>query len=94
MDRYLTKDHEALREEIRDFAETRIRPVARALDERSEFPWENVRAMADKGWFGIPVPQEYGGMGRDYLSYTLAARYPHIVRSPARIPVADNDYWL
>ncbi len=72
MDRYLTEEHKEFQEEIRHFAETRIRPVARALDERSEFPWENVRAMAEKGWMGIPIPQEYGGMGKDYLSYTLA----------------------
>jgi len=72
MDRYLTEEHKEFQEEIRHFAETKIRPVARALDERSEFPWENVRAMAEKGWMGIPIPQEYGGMGKDYLSYTLA----------------------
>jgi butyryl-CoA dehydrogenase len=72
MDRYLTEEHKEFQEEIRHFAETRIRPVARALDERSEFPWENVRAMAEKGWMGIPIPQEFGGMGKDYLSYTLA----------------------
>jgi alkylation response protein AidB-like acyl-CoA dehydrogenase len=28
--------------------------------------------MADRGWFGIDVPEEYGGLGRDYLSYILA----------------------
>jgi alkylation response protein AidB-like acyl-CoA dehydrogenase len=72
MDRYLTEEHKEFQEEIRHFADTEIRPVARVLDERSEFPWENVRAMAQKGWMGIPIPQEYGGMGRDYLSYTLA----------------------
>ena len=72
MDRYLTSDHREFQEEIRDFADTSIRPVARELDDRSEFPWENVKAMAQHGWFGIPIPQEYGGMGRDYLSYILA----------------------
>ncbi|MFH1762669.1 MAG: acyl-CoA dehydrogenase family protein [Gemmatimonadota bacterium] len=72
MDRYLTEEHKEFQEEIRHFAETEIRPVAGELDERSEFPWENVRTMAQKGWLGIPIPQEYGGMGKDYLSYTLA----------------------
>jgi len=72
MDRYLTDRHREFQEELRAFAEEEIRPVARTLDEKAEFPWENVRAMARKGWLGIPVPQEYGGMGRDYLSYTLA----------------------
>lgn len=72
MDRYLTEEHKEFREEIRHFAETEIRPVAGELDERSEFPWKNVRTMAQKGWLGIPIPQEFGGMGKDYLSYTLA----------------------
>jgi butyryl-CoA dehydrogenase len=72
MDRYLTDDHREFQEEIRHFAEARIKPQARELDERAEFPWDNVRAMAERGWMGIPVPEEYGGMGRDYLSYTLA----------------------
>jgi len=72
MDRYLTDGHREFQEEIRQFAEEEIRPVARELDEKAQFPWENVRSMAQKGWFGIPVPEEYGGLGRDYLSYILA----------------------
>ncbi len=71
MDRYLTADHVRLQEQVRDFARERIEPVARELDERSEFPWENVKAMAERGWLGVPIPTELGGMGRDYLSYIL-----------------------
>jgi alkylation response protein AidB-like acyl-CoA dehydrogenase len=72
MDRYLTEDHETFRDEVRDFAREKILPVARELDQHAEFPWENVRSMAERGWFGIPVPLEYGGLGKDYLSYVLA----------------------
>jgi alkylation response protein AidB-like acyl-CoA dehydrogenase len=72
MDRYLTDQHRELQEEVRAFAREAIGPVARALDEEAKFPWENVKAMAERGWLGITVPKEYGGMGRDYLSYTLA----------------------
>ena len=71
MDPYLTKEQRELQEEVRHFAETEIRPVAKELDETASFPWENVRAMGERGWLGIPIPQEYGGMGLDYLSYTL-----------------------
>lgn len=69
---YLNQHHLALKSEIRDFALAAIAPVARELDETARFPWENVRAMAERGWFGIPVPRELSGMGCDYLSYTLA----------------------
>jgi alkylation response protein AidB-like acyl-CoA dehydrogenase len=72
MDRYLSAEHEAFLEEVREFCRERVEPVAGTLDRESRFPWENVKEMGDRGWLGIPIPKEYGGMGRDYLSYTLA----------------------
>ena len=71
MQPYLTDEHEAHRAEVRDFAEAEIAPVARELDAQSRFPWENVARMAERGWFGVNVPEEYGGLGKDYLSYIL-----------------------
>lgn len=71
MSPYFTDQHEALRREVREFAESEIVPVARTLDAESRFPWENVRKMADRGWFGVNVPAQYGGMGLDYISYIL-----------------------
>ncbi|MGD2124218.1 MAG: acyl-CoA dehydrogenase family protein [Gemmatimonadota bacterium] len=72
MEPYFTDEHRAFQEEIRAFAETEIKPLAGPLDENEEFPWDNVQIMAQKGWMGIPIPEEYGGMGKDYMSYTLA----------------------
>jgi alkylation response protein AidB-like acyl-CoA dehydrogenase len=72
MEPYLDDDHRAFRQEVREFAESRIAPVARDLDEQARFPWDNVREMADRGWLGINVAQELGGLGRDYLCYILA----------------------
>jgi butyryl-CoA dehydrogenase len=72
MDPYLTDKHRDIWDEVRAFAEEAIRPAARDLDERCEFPWDTVKAMAERGWLGIPFPEEYGGMGKDYLSYILA----------------------
>jgi len=71
MNRYLTDEHVALRERVNGFGREAIAPVARDLDESGAFPWENVKLMADMGLFGVPVPRELGGMGRDYLSYIL-----------------------
>jgi alkylation response protein AidB-like acyl-CoA dehydrogenase len=68
---YFDDTHEELRREIRDFAEREIAPVAAELDAESRFPWRNVKAMAERGWFGINVPISYGGLGRDYISYIL-----------------------
>jgi butyryl-CoA dehydrogenase len=72
MDRYLNEGHRQFQEEVRAFAQEAILPVAGELDERAEFPWPTVKEMAERGWMGIPIPQELGGLGRDYLSYILA----------------------
>jgi butyryl-CoA dehydrogenase len=71
MHRYFTQAHLDLRDRVRAFAQEHIVPVARELDDTSSFPWENVRAMGEMGFLGIPVPREYGGQGLDYTSYIL-----------------------
>lgn len=71
MDPYLGEDHESLRARVREFAEAEIAPVAREADEESRFPWDSVKKMAELGLFGVNVPEEYGGLGRDYLSYIV-----------------------
>ncbi len=68
---YLDRGHIKLQADVRRFALEAIAPVARELDETGRFPWDNVKAMAERGWFGIPVPRELSGMGLDYLSYAL-----------------------
>ena len=71
MHRYLTPEHLDFQGRVRDFALTSIVPVAREFDEEARFPWDNVKGMADLGLFGVPVPVELGGLGRDYLTYVL-----------------------
>ena len=71
MDPYLDPDQLSLQADIRRFALDRIVPVARELDETGRFPWDNVKSMGERGWFGVPVPRELSGMGRNYLSYVL-----------------------
>jgi butyryl-CoA dehydrogenase len=66
---YLTADQLRLRAKVRDFAEQVIRPSAGACDRDSRFPWDNVRQMADLGFFGVPWPTDLGGGGMDYISY-------------------------
>ena len=68
---YFTEQHLQVREMVRDFARTVVRPSARAHDLESRFPWDNVKQMADLGLFGIPWPEELGGAGMDYLSYMI-----------------------
>jgi butyryl-CoA dehydrogenase len=68
----LTEDQLAVREMVRDFAESEIRPIAAAIDESHEFPAENAKKMAGLGLLGMFVPESYGGSGMDYVSYVIA----------------------
>jgi len=72
MDRYLSSEHIRLRDEVRAFGREAIEPVAPQLDETADFLWENAKRMGERGWLGIPVPRELGGMGLDTLSFILA----------------------
>ncbi|MCL2493635.1 MAG: acyl-CoA dehydrogenase family protein [Clostridiales bacterium] len=67
-----TEEHEALRSQIRKFAETEVKPIAFMLDQENSFPEEAVKQLGKMGLFGIPFPKEYGGMGLDQLSYAIA----------------------
>lgn len=67
-----TEEHEALRAQIRELAESEVKPLAFLLDQENEFPDDIVKMMGDKGFMGIPYPQKLGGAGMDMLSYAIA----------------------
>lgn len=67
-----TKGQEALRAQIRQFAEEEIRPQAFLMDQNNEFPEEAIRKLGERGWMGLPYPDEYGGAGLDVMSYAIA----------------------
>ena len=50
---------------VREFAETRVAPVAAELDREQRFPYELVAELAELGLMGMPIPEEYGGAGAD-----------------------------
>jgi alkylation response protein AidB-like acyl-CoA dehydrogenase len=81
---YLTGAHLELRDSVRAFAQDQIAPVAREADQQGRFPWPTVRAMAERGWLGAAVPEEYGGLGLDTLSYML------IIEELARVDVSHS----
>jgi short-chain 2-methylacyl-CoA dehydrogenase len=72
MDGYpLSESHEEFRTVVRTFAEKVVAPVAPDYDEREEFPTEVMLACGKQGYLGLPIPEEYGGAGADYLSYLI-----------------------
>ena len=68
MDFSLSTEHEILRKSVKNFAEKEIKPVARELDEREEFSYDTMKAMAELGLFGVFVSEEYEGQGMDFVS--------------------------
>lgn len=72
MDLYLTEEQEMMRRMVRDFAREEIAPLVETMEETDEFPLALIRKMGEYGLMGIPVPEEWGGTGADFLSYIIA----------------------
>ncbi|HEX3780621.1 MAG TPA: acyl-CoA dehydrogenase family protein [Pseudonocardiaceae bacterium] len=72
IDNRLDEDYEALRKTVEAFARDEVAPVIGDLYERAEFPYEIARKMGRMGLFGLPFPEEHGGMGGDYFALCLA----------------------
>jgi short/branched chain acyl-CoA dehydrogenase len=68
----LPDDYQQLAKTVRDFAQSVVAPVAARHDAEHSFPYEVVAGMADMGLFGLPFPEEWGGMGGDYFALCLA----------------------
>ncbi|WP_221567331.1 acyl-CoA dehydrogenase [Alkalihalobacillus sp. TS-13] len=68
----LSEEHEMLRKMVRDFAKNEVEPTAAERDEEERFDRSLFDQMAELGLTGIPWPEEYGGIGSDYMSYVIA----------------------
>jgi len=72
VDLRLSAEHEALRKTVEQFARDEVAPVIGDYYARGEFPLPLVKSMADLGLFGLPFPEEYGGMGGDFIALCVA----------------------
>jgi len=72
MDFRLSEEQEAFRQTVERFARDVVAPRAAEMDERGEFPYDVVKQMSELGLFGLPFPEEYGGMGATYFELCLA----------------------
>lgn len=68
----LPDEYQQLAKAVRDFAQSVVAPVAAMHDAEHSFPYEVVAGMAEMGLFGLPFPEEWGGMGGDYFALCLA----------------------
>ncbi len=72
MSSYITLEHEEIRKKVRGFAQKEVKPLAFKLDEEEKFSSHLTQRMGDLGLFGLYLPKEYGGQGKDYLSLLIA----------------------
>jgi len=72
LDTQLTTEQLELKKTVEAFAREVVAPVIHAHDEAHTFPYDVVKQMGDMGLFGLPFPEQYGGMGGDYFTLCLA----------------------
>ncbi len=68
----LSEEHKLFREAVREFLQKELAPVWDKIDEEHRIPTELIHKMGEQGFFAIPVPEEYGGQGGDFLSAVIA----------------------
>ncbi|MBA3827166.1 MAG: acyl-CoA dehydrogenase family protein, partial [Ktedonobacterales bacterium] len=85
MDFTLTDEQNAIRATCREFAEEAIKPIAQRIDADSEFPLDLIKEMGRMGLLGLPIPEEYGGAGADFLAYCIALE--EIARGDASVAI-------
>jgi short/branched chain acyl-CoA dehydrogenase len=86
----LTDEQDLVRQTVRDFAVSRVAPVAEELDREERFPYEIVAGLAELGLMGIPIPEEFGGAGADTISYAIAIEELTRIDSSVAITVAAH----
>src|SRR5215207_11719316 len=86
----LEREHELVRDTVREFALEEVAPVAEELDREKRFPYEIVAQLAELGLMGMTIPEEYGGAGTDTLSYAITIEELTRIDSSVAITVAAH----
>ena len=71
MDFEFSREHQALRRLVREFAEEEVRPISKRVDRESKPPLDVLRKAAEIGLLGVPFPREYGGLGAGETGYCI-----------------------
>ena len=84
MDFDFSPEQQDIRKHMRQFAEREIAPKAQANDRKGEFDWDIAEKIFAEGFLGCPIPEEYGGLGLDYIAYGLMTEEVNRVCSSVR----------
>ena len=81
---YMTEERRLIQDTAREFAMKEVLPVANELDPvQGEIPMELRDKMAELGFFGITIPEEYGGAGMGYVEHVVAMERSAVPRLPS-----------
>ena len=89
MDLTLSTEQQMIRDLGKNFVKNEIAPIAEEMDETGHFPYEVRKKNGDLGIVGIPIPEEYGGGGMDWVSMIIAIE--EISRGDASLGVSLLD---
>ena len=71
VDELLNDEHKMIRQSVRDWVKKEVSPIIEDCAQKAKFPYHLIKDMGELGLFGPTIPQEYGGMGTDYISYGI-----------------------
>lgn len=71
MDYFLTEDQQMIKDLAQEITDEKVLPVRAELDEKEEFPWDIMKTLSQSDFFGIYIPEEYGGLGKGGFELTL-----------------------
>src|ERR1700756_2024482 len=71
MDFFLTDHQKLIRDTVRQFMETEVRPLVKDLEREEKFPLDLLKKLGAMGCCGMLTPEEWGGPGMDTVSYVL-----------------------
>ena len=86
-----TEEQLMIRDMVRDFAESEIRPRLQSIDYEGVFPKDLVAKMGELGLMGLSIPEEYGGSGADQIAYSLAIEELSRVSASVAITMSVNN---
>lgn len=86
-----TEEQVMIRDMVRDFAESEIRPRIHSIDFEGKFPRDLVQKMGELGLMGLTIPEEYGGAGADHISYAMAIEELSRVAASVAITMSVNN---
>jgi alkylation response protein AidB-like acyl-CoA dehydrogenase len=91
MDFRLSDEQKQIKEMVREFAESEIKPHVMEWDEAQHFPMEVMKKLGELGMLGVIFPEEYGGAGLSYIDYVNIIEELAVVDSSVGLGVAAHN---